>query len=456
MNNAFKLGLPARFAAIAAIAALLSIACGGSATTSGDHNVGAGTSGAGTAGAGATGGIGGTRAQAGAGGSGGKTVQLGPGSWQMTGIVTSARQDFPVFTCATVAFTLNVTPDGSGYSATIGQDGFIDGTSAEITNGSYVLDGLALPCSTQLTVSGLTLQGTDADGDGKADGLSGTVSGMAYSGGGDIVTSGSVQIDLTGVPDVTAPTLLQPDTVDPLRGFAIRASEPILSTASLSLVGTTNIPLTGNAARSSSLATQLDEVITWSASGILPLSGQWTVQGQAQDPSGHALNPAAVLRTLTDPGVFSQDGFEGTLAAAIEAGAPSLVTGLGSVPAISGANSLWIAPGDTILFHLKRASTEKTLHFSARAFSEYGAPSADAYVWAGVIGGQPIQTPNITPSGGVVDTGDSVWKQATEVQQFTFPLKEAGADVLLRIWSSACVGFCPPPSALMIDDLALE
>src|SRR5882724_2059216 len=149
----------------------------------------------------------------GAGGSVGKVAKLGPGSWQMAAIVTEALPNPSVYACATLTFTLNVTPDGSSYMATIGQDGFIDGTTAELANGSYILGGLSLPCGAQLTVSGLTLQGTDADGDGKADGLAGTVSGTAHSGGGDVVTSESVQIDLRGVPDVTAPTLLQPGTI---------------------------------------------------------------------------------------------------------------------------------------------------------------------------------------------------------------------------------------------------
>ncbi len=455
MHSVLEMAPRRRFVAFALIATWLSVACGGSAVTSGDHNVGAGASG----GEGAMGGTGSTGAgpNGGSAGKSGKSVQLSPGSWQMTGVVTQEQVNPSVQPCDTATFTLNVSPNGSGYSATIGQGGFIDGPTAEITNGNYVLGGFYLPCGNQVTLSGLTLQGSDTDGDGKADALTGTVVGMAYSGGGDAVASEAVQIAFTGVPDVSAPTVEPPaEPVSPLVGFLVSASEPLTAATSLALSGTTNVPLTAQRATSSSQGVSLDSVINWSTSVILPLSGQWAVQGTGQDLIGHALEPGGTLKTLADPGVFAQDGFEGVLIAAIESGTPAIVTGLGSVTAISGAHSLWIAPGDAVTFHLRRMAGEKTVLFSARAFSRYDASGVGADIRAGVVGGQQLAMSNGLPSNTVVDTGDATWKQATEVVPFILPVTEPGTDVLLRVSPFVCQGFCGPSSALMIDDLTLE
>jgi hypothetical protein len=456
MSNLLEPSRFVRFALIMLIAACLSIACGGSAVTSGDHNVGAGASGgdSGSGGTDSTGAQGGVAAMAGA---GGKTVRLEPGSWQMTAVVTELQPNLGVMPCTPVDFTLNVATDGSGYSATIGKDGFIDGPTVQLTNGSYVLGGFSVPCATQITVSGLTLQGKDTNGDGKPDTLSGTASGMAYSGGGDVVSVESIQVAFTGVPDVTAPNLLPPaDPVSPLMGFVIPASEPLAPSASFALAGSTNLALSAQPAYGSSGSAPITSLINWSTNVLLPLSGQWQVQGAGQDLIGHPLAELGILTTFTDPGMFAQDGFEGPLTAAIESGTPAIVTGLGSVTAISGAHSLWIAPGDAVTFHLRRAAAENTVRFSARSFGRGGTPGFYADVRAGVIGGEQAAIASYPTVSGAVDTGDTTWPLATDVVLYTLPLNDAGTDVLLRVSPSLCTGFCPPSVALLIDDVVLE
>lgn len=441
----------ARFVAVASIATCASLACGGSTTSAAGPNIGAG----GDVGAS---GAGGTGAQAGVGATAGNQgVKLAPGSWQMTAVVTETQPNPSVMPCASLSFTLNVAQDGSGYSATLGQNGFIDAPTADIRNNAYLLGGFYLPCGNQLTLSGLTLQGSDTDGDGVADQLSGFDTAMAYSGGGDLVASEAVQVTFTGTRDTSPPTLVTPvNPVDPLLPFVISASEPLTATASLGLVGTSNLPLTAQPATATAQGTPITASINWSTNVILPLAGQWQVQGTGQDLVGHALMALGTLTTLGDPGVFAQDGFEGALIAAIDSGSPTLVKGIGSVTAISGAQSLWLVPGDALTFHLKRASSEKTLRFSARAFGSYGPPSVTADIRAGVVGGQQIAMPSFAPSTMSIDTGDANWKEASEVLEFTVPLMDAGPDVLFYLSPTQCTGFCAPPSPLMVDDLTLE
>jgi hypothetical protein len=368
-------------------------------------------------------------------------------------VVTELQPNPSVMACGSFSVTLHVADDGT---ATLGKDGFMDVTSAELTNGSYVLGGFYVACGNQTTIAGLTLHGNDNDGDGVADTVSGTATGTAFSGGGDVVLSEPIQIAFTGVPDVTAPQLVPlTDAVSPIVGFKISASEPLDSTTSLMLAGTTHEALSAlPAIDSQGIATT--NAIQWSSDTLLPLAGQWQIQGTGQDLIGHALVTSGTLKTLADPGIFAQDGFEGTLVAAIENGSPSIVTGRGSVTAISGGHSLWLSPGDAVTFHLKRVAAETSLRFSARAFAQYGQPYVSADVRAGVVGSAAQFANGTTPTASTIDTGDATWKEASEAIQLTVPLSGAGADVLLRISPNTCNGFCPLPSAMMVDDLTLE
>jgi hypothetical protein len=440
----------ARWLALASVGTTLNLACGASAGTSSDNQGGAGGEGAAggsrTAGAG-TGEIGGN---AGAG------IQLLPGSWQVTYAVTPLEMPPGLADCKEGQFMLNVSTDGLATISSIGQ---IDSTKAEIKSGAYTLDTLNL-CLRQTTTAGLTLQGVDSDGDGIADKLSGTVTGtISFFGidGGDTF-SAAARMDLTGVPDVTAPTLVSPSyAINPLDSWSIVASEALAPTASVALAGTPNLPLT-SVPKASSDGVPLSSLIEWSTDVILPLSGRWPILGLGQDLSGRALAPAGELRTLADPGVFMADGFEGPLVVASLFN-PSIITGVGNVPAISGAHSLWLEPDADVTVHLKRVAAEKTVHFSARAFGDQNLAGFGVYIEGGVVGGHEIVTQSAkAPSGTVVETGDPTWTHASEVQQFSLSLSESGSDVLVRLRQeqSPCTPFCGSRLALMVDDLRLE
>jgi hypothetical protein len=240
-------------------------------------------------------------------------------------------------------------------------------------------------------------------------------------------------------------------------GFVISASEPLAPSASFTLAGSPNLPLSAKPSNGVSGSAPITALINWSSSVFLPLSGQWQVQGAGQDLVGHPLAEFGTLTTLSDPGVFAQDGFEGPLMAVIETGAPAIVTGFGNVMAISGAHSLWLAPGDAVTFHLRRAAAENTVRFSARTFGTDGIPGFGVDIRAGVVGGQQAAALASEPTlSSTVDTGDTQWPVASGVGSYALTLSDAGPDVLLRISPYLCDGFCPPSVALLIDDLVLE
>lgn len=445
-----------RWLLLASISAPTSLACGGSAKSSGDHNVGATSSG----GDATTGGSGASTVVAGAGRTAGDAstdVQLLPGSWQMTYRVTPLEMPPGIATCSQGQFMLNVSADGL---ATISFDGFIDSATAQISGGAYQVDALRLPCLDQTAMPSLTLQGIDTDGDGIADQLSANVAGKVpfYFPDGGISSSPAARMDLTGVPDDTAPTLETPSyAIHPLDSLTITASEAIAAAATVTLVGTPNVSLASVPEMSSSGA-PLSSLIAWSTDVILPLSGKWSVMGTGQDLSGRALQTAGEVRTWADPGPFAADGFEGPLVVA-SLGTPTIVTALGSVPAISGAHSLWLDPGVDVTFHLLRTAAENTIHFSARAFGDHALQSFGVVIEAGVVGGYEIvtQSPSV-PAGSALDTGDPTWAYASEVQDFSLDLSEPGTDIVLRLrqQQGPCNPFCGSRQAMMVDDLTLE
>ena len=139
----------------------------------------------------------------------------------------------------------------------------------------------------------------------------------------------------------------------------------------------------------------------------------------------------------------------------------TVVTGIGTVPAISGAHSLPIYGGESVTFHLKRMAAEQSVHFSLRNFVSMTGYVQQWSMIVGTIGNQPATSPSaFTGSADPwVGTGDAVLAYASAIQEVTQPIDDSGTDVLVQITVPAClpfVGYCASSSALMIDDLRLE
>ncbi|MEO6600277.1 MAG: hypothetical protein ABIQ16_10425 [Polyangiaceae bacterium] len=403
--------------------------------------------------------VGDGEAGAGQGGQGGDAggLSLGPGSWNFTGSVKLAGPNAQAVSCDHLDFALTVNDDG----ITVGRNGeMYFNKQVTVADDSYFSASLRLPkgpaCSANtLVAKDFRVHGVDKDGDGSPDQLEGTVGVELTVIQGDVGYTVALTTDLVGIPDDEAPELSAPGSaLNPLDRPSVWASEPLLSSTALRLTGTSEVPLLPQA-QTDPLAT----VIRFASSQILPFGGSWTVAGTGQDLSNHSLVVRGTASTLADPGVQAQDGFEGTLIALKDAGA-SLVAGVGSVGALSGAHSLLLEPNATITLHLQRSGSENKLHFAMRALSI--AESSLSYVFmrsvtAGVIGGDSVVTLNAAalPSSAATQTGDTRYPFASAVRAFDAVLTEPGADVLLRIANAPC-GPCPPPSAWLIDDLTLQ
>lgn len=386
-------------------------------------------------------------------------VHLGPGSWEVTGLVTASPEQ--EYLCRKIDFALTV----DGDTITVGRDGVMHSAPVQIVDGAYLAKSLDLPdgsCQVdRLLVDQLRLRGIDNDGDGEADELEATATlDHVYMQLGDSAGYIKLSIAFKAIPDDSQPTLsAQWEMANPLDRLSVLASEPVDASTNVTLTGTSTLPL---------VATQENDpppsgaVIGFSTSQILPLGGTWRLEAQGKDLAGHALALDATsdpLSTLADPGVYTPDGFEGALSGV--SGSSKTVTGYGSVPAISGQHSLWLDSGRQLLVHLRRQNNEKNLHFVVRAFAEYGGiVDTPKIVRAGVVGGNQVVTldaehPSMEEPQA---TGDASLPWAGNATEYHAVLNEPGQDVLLSINNSYCQDpfFGCGPTAWMIDDLTLE
>lgn len=324
---------------------------------------------------------------------------------------------------------------------------------AHATSAGYLLDDL--PEGLVSATAQYELRAFDLDGDGNADEIAGTAPAKyEWSNGGDTLSPYPANVVLTGLIDTTSPTLSFPTaSIDAIGGALFSVSEPLADPVSLSLIGTSIVPLIWDA---QSLA--LGCAIT------LPYGGAWTVDGSATDLSGNPLVLTGTLKTIPDPGIFQQDGFEGPLVATFEPGKAKLVSHYGTVSAISGAQSLWIDPGAGVSLHVQNAGGS-TLVFSARAFSNQRYIPAIRFD-VGVIGdsgnlGTTAPEPSATDD---IDTGDSSLPYATPVQTVRVLIATQAKDIVIGFEALVVQGLNqgapgypgPDEQGLMIDDLHVE
>ncbi len=321
------------------------IGCGGSARVIGDGVSGGGGFGVGgSAGSGASGGAitfagsapfagaGGTTSNAGTAGStgGANGAALSPGSWNVNAQLTFQGASTISGTCPSVEFTLNLSAD---QHVTVGHDGQMDVAHAQLFE-DYVVDTVMLPTtSAGCSASSLQVNHLRLVAAFETDRIVGSADGTIQFAGGDVISSNPVSVVISGVTDRDPPQLSVPTAVlSPLDTASFSASEPLgLSATSLQLVGSATVPLVAQL-QTASDGEPPSSAIRWTNETILPLSGEWTVQGKGADLVGLELNSMGSLRTLSDPGVFAQDGFESPLVAAIDAGSPQIVSGVGSLP----------------------------------------------------------------------------------------------------------------------------
>jgi hypothetical protein len=403
--------------------------------------------------------------EAGAGGTGGDSVPLGEGSWDTTLALTITKSvPNASVSCQAAHFALHFSPSGKDLNAISGRDGAVlTGTLVRGSQSSprYSVDQ-PLPVPTRdgcdmssVDITELSLQAWDESGDGIADHVRGSGKAQGTFILGDVVFPVELSFTLQGVPDSTKPSLLAPSNPHPLDGILLRTTEPVTLTSSVTLTDTgtggATQPLTGYDAT--------DALGAFSSAVILPFGSSWKVSAIGGDLADLPFEIAALppITMLADPGLFAQDGFESTPALALT-GAAKVVTSIGTLPAIKGAKSLFVPSGSSATLHVARPAGASSVRFTAQSLSSTSNTSSGPFdVQAGVIGGSerigPIQALPTTPA---TSTNDSTWMYAGPTQDITLPLTESGAEVAIRFVSPSCFGFCPPPRAVLIDDLRVE
>ncbi|HET9954574.1 MAG TPA: hypothetical protein VFQ61_08715, partial [Polyangiaceae bacterium] len=111
-----------------------------------------------------------------------------------------------------------------------------------------------------------------------------------------------------------------------------------------------------------------------------------------------------------------------------------------------------------VTLHLSRPAAATALRYSVQTLTNVSGYSAGApTLEAGVIGGSKrVRSEPITSASAGSSTGDSSWGFAGPKQEVSLSLPDVGSDVVIRLTPSSCMGLCPPPQALWIDDLRVE
>jgi hypothetical protein len=304
-------------------------------------------------------------------------------------------------------------------------------------------------------VKALALTARDDDGDGIADRLEGQGQAQGSVIRGDQGFTVNLDFKLSGLPDVQRPSLIVPTPLHPLDGVQVVASEPVALTCTLSLsdaaTPANQVALTGYTASNGALG-------RFSSPMVLPFGSTWNLVAKGADLAGLSfITPTTAVKLLADPGLFAQDGFE-TAPRALLSGTAAVVSHVGTLSALTGTQSLFVAPGSSATLHLAGSQPLSHVRFSTRTLSTVSGFSAGTppLAIATIGGSQRLMIPNRPTAAAPTATGDSTWPYAAPQQDYDLPLLEAGTDVVIRIAPSYCVGLCPTLQAVLLDDVVVE
>jgi hypothetical protein len=408
-----------------------------------------------------------------AGGGANQSTKLSSGAWNLTLPLTlSGGFGSGQEACTSLTLTLDLIDNDDALSAFMGANGSMvkpsfdrakDGSltlAAPVTfgaaAGSVQSPFPAMPdgCSaTSVSFDSLTLRGQDMDGDGRLDHLTGEGKGSAGFYFGDEADMPELAFTVAGVPDQTGPSIVTGSYPhNPVDAVLLNVSEPLQS-AVLSLAGDSVVDFQGPAAN--------DALIQLTTARVLPFSGSWTLAGSGQDFAGLPLGIGGAFTTLTDPGVFAQDGFEGPLSATLGGGA-ELIDGTSGVTIPNGKRALFVPPNGSATLHLAgpaKGFTQLTMTFLKLSESASQASEGSGIVTAevAVIGGSKRSVTYLEPKDSTTTAiTDGEWQAESSPIVLSVPLEAQGTDVAVRFSVIECGGLPCPPDALVIDDLKLE
>jgi hypothetical protein len=301
--------------------------------------------------------------------------------------------------------------------------------------------------------------------------LEGTATGSAQYITGDQAFLADLTATLSGVFDVTPPTLDAPTSdVDPLSPPTLRPSEPLWPAGRVTFSGSGG---------------DVIELLAGTIEGpgkvvpsFLPLGtalrpgSTYTIRlDGVVDFVGHPASPVPPFTTRAAPPLLPEDGFESVATATLGgagvlrgdpltpiAGTTSLIlnTGVGG-----GFGFLPYMLGPSLAVRLPISPGDKAVRFERRIASVYDLPSARFYgsvrlasPGGTIADGPPLEATGLTKLTLPRD-GDLY---LSAVETITIPLPpDATGELLFEITgqTSGC-GLPPPPTALIIDDLRVE
>lgn len=297
----------------------------------------------------------------------------------------------------------------------------------------------------------------DQDGDGNADVVTGTGSGVLHYVLGDVEYESAFMATLYGDHDVTPPTLRivgNSEGLHVLEGLRVVASEPLQpGSTARAWLGDTPIELAAFPASGK-------YVRSFSSSAVLPFDADLRVEIDPvpQDLAGLVAESGELTaRTMAGPALFAEDGFEGDPLALV--GQADVVTGVGTLPAIAGARSLLVEPGDALTMRIPLTGGETQLRFRARMLIEgtsYGCATHEMRVGAqGITGLTRIDVG--LRDVPVETTGDASWMTAGPIGEVEVPIPAGAAgEVVFDIYDTPPFAPTCPAVAYLIDDLRAE
>jgi hypothetical protein len=301
----------------------------------------------------------------------------------------------------------------------------------------------------------LTLE--DRDGDGNADRVTGRGRGVLRYNLGDVPQEDEFTVRITGTPDVTPPELhvVGDDTsLHVLDGLRITASEPLLpGSTARAWYGDDFIDLTPPAGA--------EYVTAFTSKDVLPFGVELRIEIDPvpQDLVGlAAVDVPTTAKTMPDPGLFAADGFEADPVAML--GSADVVTGVGTLPAITGARSLLIEPGETLTMRIPVPVGATHLRLRARSLADRNSGGCDGSgIRVGAAGVGILAERFVTSGGDGPDEGiaDSDWVSASPVYDMELALPSGvSGELVFDVFGLPLV---QPPcgqNALLIDDLRAE
>ena len=335
-----------------------------------------------------------------------------------------------------------------------------DGRTFGATSAFFL--GLAGGCGSSVHYTALLFT-IDGNGD-----LSGSGRARVIIVSGDVGMETEVTVSLSGRNDNVPPSLSgSGSTVNPLRDFTLRASEPMPASVSLALLAGNDMVQLATMASAAPLESvsafqKPNVVLRYGTSYTVALDGFRDFAGNL-GTTGTTFE----IRTVAAPDAAAEDGFESATGTML--GGATIVSGAG-MPVLTGMKSLYagtaatsaLGGGSALALRLPVAAGDKFIRFMYQQVSGSSGMSLPRQTLVfGSVGGTPAsatinqETSQLTPFQ--LPDGTTIYLGGKSSIEIPLPATAAGEIVIERVGPTPGCGLPPRPSpGLLIDDLRVE